>query len=343
MAGWELLDGARHITVLVTGGHGFIGKHLVASLALGRFRVVVVDKVEPPCGRWLDRIEVVRLDITDFDRCLEVMHWVMPDVVVHLAASSTIDAAFEDPHGSLVTNICGTMNVLEAARTACPRLARFVLASTDKVYGELVCDSYREGSPLAARGVYDVGKLSADSVTQLYGYEFGVPVSILRLCNVFGPGDQNTTARIVPRSLSRLFDPAGPQPPVVYESSMAHGRDYVYVADAVRALATIAFSPAAKGEVFNMLPAAHRTTLDLVEEMIERSGQACEPHDRDRADAIRKNGYEVVREASPARALERQHCDASKLTSMLGFQNAVSMAEGLRSTVSWFMRGVGIG
>jgi nucleoside-diphosphate-sugar epimerase len=323
-------------TVMITGGCGFIGTHLATSLARQGFRVVVVDRLA-----WPDKtVESVRLDIAVFDDCVEVVRAVDPHVVFHLAAASTIDSAFGDPHGALVANIGGTMNMLEAVRTAGTGLTRFVLSSTDKVYGELVGDAYVESSALDARGVYDVGKMSADHLVRLYGYEFGLPVSTLRLCNVFGPGDLNTNSRIVPRTLSRLFDSAGPLPPMIYEGSMAHGRDYVYVTDAARALTAIAFDPRACGEVFNMAPAAYRTTLDLVDEMIGLSRQACEPYDLDRADVIRKNGYEVVAGTGMPSALERQHCDAGKLGA-LGFRNTVSMSEGLRRTISSFMRDCG--
>ena len=325
-------------TVLITGGCGFIGTHLATSLSGQGFRVVVIDRTE-----WPDElVESARMDIADFPACVEVLKAVDPHVVFHLAASSTIDSAFQDPHESLVTNVGGTITMLEAARIGCTRLERFVFSSTDKVYGDLSGEAYVESSPLDARGVYDVGKMSADTLVRLYGMELGLPVSTLRLCNVFGPCDPNTGSRIVPRTLSRLFDPAGPLPPVIYEGSIAHGRDYAYVTDVVRALTVIAFDRRAVGEVFNMAPAAHRTTLDLVEEMIDQSRRACETHDRDRADAIRKNGYEVVDGVGMPRALERQHCDSTKIGA-LGFRNMVSMAEGLRQTIGSFMHDCGTG
>jgi nucleoside-diphosphate-sugar epimerase len=324
--------------VMVTGGCGFIGRHLVTSLARQGFDVVVVDRLAWPDGS----VESIRLDITEFAGCVAAVREIDPYAVFHLAASSTIDSAFGDPHGSLTDNVGGTINMLEAVRVATTGLHRFVLSSTDKVYGELSGGAYVESSTLHARGAYDVGKLCSDNLVRLYGYEFGVPVSTLRLCNVFGPGDPNTGSRIVPRTLTRLFGEAGPLPPVIYEGSMDHGRDYVYVADAVRALTTIATDPRALGEVFNMVPAAHRTTLDLVEEMIDQSRRACEPYDRERADAIRKNGYEVVSSPGIPSALKRQHCNATKLGS-LSFRNTVSMADGLRLTIDSAMRDRGIG
>lgn len=324
-------DSAR--VALITGGRGFIGTHLAAGLARQGLRVVAADRTASPD----DPVESVRLDVTSFAECLDLVREVKPHLVFHLAAFSTVDSAFGDPHASLATNIGGTANLLEAARAVRGGLTRFVLASTDKVYGELTGDAYVETSRLDARGVYDVGKMAADNLVRLYGEEFGLPVAILRLCNVFGPGDPHTASRIVPRTLSRIFDPAGPLPPVIYEGSMAHGRDYVYVTDVVRALATIAFDPRARGEAFNMVPAAHRTTLDLVAEMIEQAGKACEPHDREQAAAIRKNGYEVVPGAGLPSALEKQHCDGRKLGA-LGFSNQVSMTEGLRRTIGSFLR-----
>jgi nucleoside-diphosphate-sugar epimerase len=328
-------------TAMVTGGCGFIGTHLATSLAREGFDVVVVDRLPWTGKPDLPPVESIPLDIVDFEGCVAAVKQVDPHVIFHLAASSTIESAFDDPHGSLADNIVGTVNMLEAARVTCGGLHRFVLSSTDKVYGELSGDAYLESSALRARGVYDVGKLSSDNLVRLYGYEFGLPVSTLRLCNVFGPGDPNANSRIVPRTLSRLFDEAGPLPPVIYEGSMAHGRDYVHVADVVRALTMIAFDPRARGEVFNMVPAAHRTTLDLVEELIDQSRRACEPYDRDRADAIGRNGYEVVSGAGMPRALIRQHCDGTRLAS-LGFRNTVSIIDGLRLTIDAVMRDRGI-
>ena len=325
-------------TVLITGGCGFIGTHLAINLARKGMRVVVADRLA-----WADdQIESAHLDITSFTGCVELARTIDPQAVFHLAAFSTVDSAFSDPHRSLSTNIGGTMNMLEAVRIAGRRLTRFVLASTDKVYGELVGKAYVESSPLNARGAYDVGKLSADNLVRLYGYEFGLPVTTLRLCNVFGPGDPNTGSRIVPRTLSRLFDAAGPLPPIIYEGSMEHSRDYVYVTDVARAFEAVAFAPQARGEVFNMAPAAHRTTLALVEEIIEKSWKACEPHDRDRSDAIRKNGYEVVAGVGLPSALKEQHSHAAKLGA-LGFANQISMSEGLHRTIDAFMRQRGIG
>jgi nucleoside-diphosphate-sugar epimerase len=325
-------QGTGRTTAMITGGSGFIGAHLAESLTRQGFCVVIVDRLARADGP----VESMHVDLSSFEDCLEAVRVVEPQVIFHLAASSTIDAAFGDPRGSLVDNVNGTMNILEAARTAAAGLGRFVLSSTDKVYGELQGDAYVESSALDARGVYDVGKLSADNLVRLYGYEFGLPVSTLRLCNVFGPGDPNVGSRIVPRTLSRLFDPDGPLPPVIYEGSMGHGRDYVYVTDVVRAMTAIAFDPRACGEVFNMAPAAHRTTLDLVEEMIVQSAQACESYDPDRAAAIRKNGYEVMADAGVPSVLEKQHCDAAKLGA-LGFRNLVSMSEGLRRTIGSFL------
>lgn len=324
--------------VLITGGCGFIGTHLAAHLAARGLPVVVADRVGRT--RAAPGVRVVRLDVTDADGCRELVRSVRPALVYHLAAAATIDAAFADPQGSLRTNVCGTVAMLDATRTAAGG-ARFVLASTDKVYGELHTDAYTESSPLAACGVYDVGKQSADTITRLYGAELGLPVAILRLCNVFGPGDPYTASRVVPRSLDRIFDPGGPLPPVLYAGSLGHGRDYVFVDDVVRALVAVGFDARADGEVFNMAAAAHRTTRALVEEIITRSSAACRATDPDRAAAIAANGYTVVA-GSPARALDRQHCDASRLRTWLGYRPAVPLGVGLDRTIAAVMAGRGL-
>jgi nucleoside-diphosphate-sugar epimerase len=324
--------------VLITGGCGFIGTHLAGHLVARGLPVVVADRLgwsgaDPGAC-------VVRLDVTDAAGCRDLVRSVRPAVVYHLAASATIDAAFADPQESLRTNVCGTVAMLEATRAAGGG-ARFVLASTDKVYGELRADAYTEGSPLAARGVYDVGKASADTIARLYGTELGLTVAILRLCNVFGPGDPHTASRVVPRSLDRIFDPGGPLPPLLYAGSLGHARDYVFVDDAVRALVAVGFDARAGGEVFNMAAAAHRTTRALVEEIVARSSAACRTADPDRAAAIAANGYTVVA-GSPARALDRQHCDASRLRARLGFRPAVPLGAGLDRTIAAVMLARGL-
>jgi nucleoside-diphosphate-sugar epimerase len=319
--------------VLITGGCGFIGTHLAGHLAARGLSVVVADRVG-----WTGAdpgVRVVRLDVTDGAGCRDLVRSVRPAVVYHLAAAATIDAAFADPPGSLENNICGTVAMLEATRAA-PGQARFVLASTDKVYGELHNDAYTEDSPLAARGVYDVGKQSADAITRLYGSELGLSVAVLRLCNVFGPGDPHTTSRVVPRSLNRIFGPGGPLPPLLYKGSLGHGRDYVFVDDVVRALVAVGFDARADGGVFNMAAAAHRTTRALVGEIVARSSAACRPTDPDRAASIAANGYAVVA-GPPASALDRQHCDASLLLIRLGFRPAVPLGVGLDRTIAAVM------
>ncbi len=319
--------------VLITGGCGFIGTHLAGHLAARGLPVVVADR-----AGWTGAdsgVRVVRLDVTDARGCRDLVRSVRPAVVYHLAAAATIDAAFADPQGSLETNISGTLAMLEATRAVAGG-TRFVLASTDKVYGELRTDAYTEDSPLAARGVYDVGKQSADTITRLYGTELGLPVAVLRLCNVFGPGDPHTASRVVPRSLSRIFGPGGPLPPLLYSGSLGHGRDYVFVDDVVRALVTVGFDPRAGGGVFNMAGTAHRTTRALVEEIVARSSAACQPADPDRAAAIAANGYAVVA-GPPASALDRQHCDASLLRTRLGFRPAVPLGAGLDRTIAAVM------
>ncbi|MEO6081674.1 MAG: NAD-dependent epimerase/dehydratase family protein [Umezawaea sp.] len=315
--------------VLITGGSGFIGSALAARLAARGVAVTVFDRQAadvPPAG-----VAVVDGDVRDLDRCVELVSVLRPDFVFHLAASSTIDSAYKEPYESLRTNVVGTLNILEAVRRV-GGVRRFVLASTDKVYGELQGHAYQEESPREARGVYDVGKLAADELTQLYGSELGVPITVLRLCNVFGPGDSNTDYRLVPRSVDRLLDVDGPRPPTVYAASMLHGRDYVYVDDVVRALLAVATDARTVSQVLNMAPAAHRTTLVLVEELISVAVEIYDSVDPRRSALIRANGVEIVDVGGPATALQRQHCDGSRLRS-LGFRPVVGLREGLRRTV----------
>ncbi|MFC5286526.1 NAD-dependent epimerase/dehydratase family protein [Actinokineospora guangxiensis] len=322
--------------VLITGGCGFIGTHLAGRIAASGTPVVVAD-LAPWTGG--PGVRAVRLDVADAGACRDLLRSARPSVVYHLAAAATVDTAHADPAAALRSTIGGTMAVLEAALAVGG--VRFVLASTDKVYGELTTAAYTEDSPLAARGVYDVGKLSADAVTRLYGADLGLPVAVLRLCNVFGPGDPHTASRVVPRSLSRIFDPAGPLPPVLYTGSLHHSRDYVFVDDAVRALVALGTDERAAGGVFNMAASAHRTTRALVAEIVARSSAACRAGDPELAAAIAATGYTVA-PGPPVPALTRQHCDAALLRSRLGFRPTVPLGAGLDRTIAAVMAARGL-
>jgi nucleoside-diphosphate-sugar epimerase len=329
-------------TVLVTGGIGFIGSHLARHLLRTGATVVVADiDVAPgrrsllhePAEGGLGRLEIVQLDVCHYPAVERLVSSRRFDLIFHLAGYSVIERSTQFPYESLQTNTMGTLHVLEAVRHCDHQPRRVVITSTDKVYGEMDGPSYREDSPLRGVGLYDAGKLAADVIALTYSRTFDTPVSVLRLCNVFGPHDYNSGYRLFPKSLGRIFDPVEPAPPVLYYQSIGHWRDYVYIDDVVAALIATAIGEPARGEVFNMAPAIHIATPVLIKRLVDESVAVLRGIDPARASAVERNGILVTTAEQSALTIQRQHLDSSKITSMLRFHTQVPFAEGLRRTV----------
>jgi nucleoside-diphosphate-sugar epimerase len=217
--------------VVVTGGAGFIGSHLVDRLLTDDCAdVVVIDNLTrgrlANLARWqLDpRLDVVQGDVRDADTVDLLVRGA--DVVYHLAAQSTVMGAVRDMSYTFSTNVVGTFNVLTAAARA--RVRRVVFASSREVYGEPISLPVDEDSPLLAINSYGASKAAGEAYCRAFRRELGLPVAVLRLANVYGPRD---TGRVIPLWVGLAT--AG------RELTVYGGRqviDFVWVDDTVEAL-----------------------------------------------------------------------------------------------------------
>lgn len=199
-------------SVLVTGGSGFIGGALVKRLMKECQWVVNYDIKNDPCN-----------DILNFVRFKSMLETYEVGLVYHLAAQPIVPIANKDPYHTLQTNIQGTLNVLEA----CAQLKiPCIVASSDKAYGE-ADTPYTVDSPLNAKYPYDVSKACADKIAQVYA-DRGNDVKIVRLCNVFGPGDTHPT-RLIPHLIKSYLN--GERPVLRGDPSMV--REWMYIDHAV--------------------------------------------------------------------------------------------------------------
>lgn len=185
---------------LVTGGAGFIGSHLVDALVARGDEVIVIDNLHRPGVGHLrsrldagDHVTLLTGDIRDYPALLEAMAGA--EVVYHLAAQSNVVGAVEDIDYSFTTNVQGTLNVLEAARARGVR--RVVYASSREVYGEQERVPVPESAPLLAKNFYGASKVSGEAYCRAYE-RMGLDVTVLRLVNLYGPGD---AGRVTPRWL----------------------------------------------------------------------------------------------------------------------------------------------
>jgi UDP-glucose 4-epimerase len=190
--------------VLVTGGAGFIGAHLVAARAARSTEVVVLDNLKRPSRAKaealsrLARVRFVEGDIRSFELLAGLMR--SADVVFHLAAQSNVLGAAVDPDYSISTNVLGTFNVLRSAAEA--GVPRVVFTSSREVYGDPKALPVDEDAPLLAKNAYGASKVAGEAYCRTFGSS-RLSVEVLRLANVYGAGDSE---RVIPLWLAAAND-----------------------------------------------------------------------------------------------------------------------------------------
>ena len=216
-------------TVLVTGGAGFIGAHLVELLLKKNYHVVVVD-IQKPCKSYFflnhlkSKVSYKIIDIRKKKQVDALFSSIHPTYVIHLAAQPIVQDAYDKPYEAFETNIMGTVNILEACRKD-KNIKRILVASSDKAYGKTK-KAYTEKSPLQGDHPYDVSKSCEDLISYTYFKTYGLPIVITRFGNVYGEGDMHFD-RIVPGICKAVI--LGE--PLEIRSDGSYVRDYIYVKD----------------------------------------------------------------------------------------------------------------
>lgn len=314
------------MTVLVTGGAGFIGANFIFYWLRTHpgDRVVCVDRLTyagnlSTLTEVLERPEFrfVRADIQDreaMDRLFGEEH---PDVVVNFAAESHVDRSIEDPEIFLRTNVMGTAVLLDLCRKY--KTSRFHQVSTDEVYGDLPLDRtdlrFTEETPLRASSPYSASKASADLLTLACWRTYGQPVTVSRCSNNYGPFQ--FPEKLIPLMIANaLQDKTLP----VYGTGR-NVRDWLYVEDHCRAIDVI-LEKGRLGEVYNIGADHEMENIALVRRICQELGR---PESRIAYVTDRK-GHDL-----------RYGIDAGKLRQELGWRPAVSFEEGLRQTIRWYL------
>ena len=313
--------GARR--VLVTGATGIVGSWLCQALLARNASVVALVLDDDPQSRFYsDAIagscSIVRGNLADIADCARAINSFECEVVFHLGAQTIVGTALRDPLECFESNIRGTYNLLEAARRLQPLVKAFVVASTDKAYGDAPALPYTEDMPLRGRHPYDVSKSCADLLATAYHHTYGLPVTIARCGNIYGGGDYNWS-RIVPGTIRSVL--CGERP--VLRSDGAPVRDYIYVKDVVDAYIALAEATdraGVAGEAFNFGTQSGSTALSVVQAICRVMDVEANP---------------VVLDAAPMEIRE-QTLDSSKARERLGWQPRWALDDGLRETVSWY-------
>jgi UDP-glucose 4-epimerase len=306
--------------ILVTGGAGFIGSHLVDALVAAGDEVTVVDnlstgRIDNVAGALDAGARLVEVDVADADAVRAVIHAARPQVVFHLAARVDVRQSVADPVGDASANLVGTVAVLQAAQEAGAR--RFVYSSTGgALYGNADTVPTDEDAPVRPLSPYGMSKAAGEQYAQWFAEFHGLPVVSLRYANVYGPrqdasGEGGVVAVFCARALTG-------RAPVVHGDGR-QTRDFVHVADVVRANLA-----AAAGDVtgaYNIGSGVETSVLELVGVVEE---------------AARMRAGQFTPVNAPARGGEVMHSalDASRASRDLGFTASVGLVEGVRETLA---------
>ena len=247
--------------VLVTGGAGFIGSHIVDRLLSDGHSVRVLDDFSTGKRENLPphrELEIVTGDVGDFAGALQAMQGV--ELVFHEAAVASVPRTVGDPLGSQRTNYLGTLNVLEAARQCGTK--RVVFAASAAAYGDLPNLPKREDMPVKPQSPYAVDKLASEYACQVYHRLYGLDTVCLRYFNVYGPRQDPSSpySGVISIFVDRLRQ--GKQPTIYGDGEQT--RDFVSVTDVVEANIRAATVPEAAGGVFNVAGGSPVTLNELL-------------------------------------------------------------------------------
>lgn len=306
--------------VLVTGGAGFIGSHLVAALLKKGYAVRVLDDLSS--GRrsnlepHLEEIEFIQGSIIDEDALAKAFHRV--DACLHLAAIPSVPRSIETPAISNRVNVEGAVDVFLAARSAGVR--RIVFASSSAVYGNVSDHAVVETLPRAPISPYGVTKAAGEMYADVFSQLYGLDIVSLRYFNVFGPRQdpRSPYAAVIPIFLSHLF--AQLPPPIHGDGQQS--RDFTYIDNVVAANLLALEEPSPIAGAYNIACGESTSIVDLVAMLNERLELSVAPaFQRSRTGDIRYS-----------------RADISKARAAFGYEPVVSVREGINRTLEWFQQ-----
>ena len=310
-------------TVLVTGADGFIGSHLCEFLIRRGFQVrALVQYNSFNSWGWLedvgckDRLEVVSGDIRDPHFCYELTKNV--NVIFHLAALIAIPYSYTAPSSYADTNVMGTINICQGA--VANGVDRLIQASTSEVYGTAKYVPIDEKHPLQPQSPYSASKIGADSMVMSFHNSFGLPVTIARPFNTFGP--RQSARAVIPTIIAQIA--AGRK--AIQLGDVSPTRDFNYVEDTCLGLALLAESDSAIGEVVNIGSNSEISVLDtflLIKELMASDV---------------KLTFDNVRKRPEKSEVFRLWCDNSKIIDLTGFRPQFDIRTGLQITINWMMQ-----
>jgi len=312
--------------ILVTGGAGFIGSHLVDALAsMSDTEIVVLDNLThgsvENVRQHLDAagFELVRGDVRDGDLVRRLIADV--DYVFHLAALIEVQTSLKEPQLTDEINVQGTLNILEAARDA--DVKRIVYASSCAVYGEPKFLPVSEEHPTAPLSPYGASKLAAEAYCTAYHHTYGLKTVALRYFNVYGPRQfRGPYSGVITIFLERALQG---KPLIIYGDGK-QTRDFVYVKDVVDACILAASRQSAIGHAINVGTGKETSIIELADIIKQLTGASV-----------------PIRYAPPLKGdIRKSVSDTKKAEKLLGYKSEYTLMQGLKETYAWFKKQLGI-
>lgn len=312
--------------IIVTGGAGFIGGNFVHYM-LGKYndyQIICLDAltyagnmetIEPVMDN--PHFTFIKGDIADREFIYQLFEQENPDIIVNFAAESHVDRSIENPGIFLQTNVVGTGVLLDACRKF--GIQRYHQVSTDEVYGDLPLDRpdlfFTEGTPIHASSPYSASKASSDLMVQAYHRTFGIPVTISRCSNNYGP--YHFPEKLIPLMIANAL--ADKELPVYGKGENV--RDWLYVEDHCSAIERI-IHDGKVGEVYNVGGHNEKTNLEVVQVILKELGKS--------EDLIHyvtdRPGHDM-----------RYAIDPSKIKAELGWEPTTCFDEGIKKTIKWYL------
>ena len=314
------------MTIIVTGGAGFIGSNFIFYMLAAHpdYRIVCLDKLTyagnlSTLKSVIDKpnFRFIRLDICDRAGVYALFEEEHPDMVVNFAAESHVDRSIEDPSIFLQTNIIGTSVLMDACRKY--GIGRYHQVSTDEVYGDLPLDRpdlfFTEETPIHTSSPYSSSKAGADLLVMAYNRTFGLPVSISRCSNNYGP--YHFPEKLIPLMIANCLND---KPLPVYGKGL-NVRDWLYVEDHCKAIDLVIHNGRV-GEVYNIGGHNEMRNIDIVKLIVHELGKS--------EDLITyvtdRKGHDL-----------RYAIDPTKIHNELGWLPETRFQDGIKKTIAWYL------